>query len=178
MSGPLVVAATEIEAAHVPAGLPVAIVGIGKVPSADATTLAVAQHRPSVVVNVGTAGSLVGHVGLFVPSRVLNHDLSAAALRALGIDPQDELEIADGDGSVLATGDTFVTDPVVRDALAQRAGLVDMEGYAVAFVAARMGVPCRLVEHVSDQADDSALDWLDAVDASARVLGQWLADHL
>lgn len=178
MSGPLVVAATEIEAARVPAGLPVAIVGIGKVPSADATTLAVAQHRPSVVVNVGTAGSLVGHVGLFVPSRVLNHDLSAAALRALGIDPQDELEIADGDGSVLATGDTFVTDPVVRDALAQRAGLVDMEGYAVAFVAARMGVPCRLVEHVRDQADDSALDWLDAVDASARVLGQWLADHL
>lgn len=178
MSGPLVVAATEVEAAHVPAGLPVAIVGIGKVPSAHATTLAVAQHRPSVVVNIGTAGSLVGHDGLFVPSRVLNHDLSAAALRALGIDPQDELEIADGDGSVLATGDTFVTDPVVRDALAQRAELVDMEGYAIAFVAARTGVPCRLVKHVSDQADDSALDWLDAVDASARVLGQWLADHL
>ena len=49
--------------------------------------------------------------------------------------------------------------PLVRDRLAERADLVDMEGYAVAFACRRLGVPVRLVKHVSDRADDSALDW-------------------
>ena len=41
----------------------------------------------------------------------------------------------------------------------------------------RLGVPVRLVKHVSDQADASALDWPAVVDASPRVLGEWVADH-
>src|SRR3712207_8189119 len=45
--------------------------------------------------------------------------------------------------------------------LAQRAHLVDMEGYAVAYAASELGVPVRLVKHVSDNADDSALAWVD-----------------
>jgi nucleoside phosphorylase len=79
---------------------------------------------------------------------------------------------------VLASGDVFVTDPAVRDALAERAHLVDMEGYAVAFACRRMGVPVRLLKHVSDNADESALDWPAVVDASARALGAWLEEHV
>jgi nucleoside phosphorylase len=79
---------------------------------------------------------------------------------------------------VLASGDVFVTDPVVRDALAQRADLVDMEGYAVVYACRRFGVPVRVVKHVSDSADASALDWPRVVDHSARVLGEWLAEHV
>ena len=71
----------------------------------------------------------------------------------------------------------FVIDPEMRRRLASRAELVDMEGYAVAYVCQRLGVPVRLVKHVSDQADDSALDWPSRVDASARVLGDWVARH-
>ena len=171
-------AASPLEVAHVPAGIDVAVIGIGKVDFTHATTVAVLEHRPSLVLNLGTAGSLDGRTGLFVPSRVVNHDLSAAALRALGLDVTDEIEVPGGDGTVLATGDAFVTDPIVRDALALRAQLVDMEGFAVAHVAARLDVPCRLVKHVSDQADESALDWLEVVDRSARELGRWLTDHV
>jgi nucleoside phosphorylase len=182
VSRPLVVSATEAEAAHVPPGVDVVITGIGKVAAATVTTEALLARRAGAehtVYNVGTVGSLRdGQDGLFLPSTVLNHDINADAIRAVGYDPHDVIHIDGGDGSVLASGDTFVTDPEVRRRLAARAQLVDMEGYAVAYACERYGVPVRLVKHVSDQADESALDWAAAVDASARALGAWLTAHL
>ncbi|WP_109474112.1 nucleosidase [Ornithinimicrobium cavernae] len=175
----LVVSATRAEAAHVPVGLPVVVTGIGKTAAATAVTRALLETDRSglVVLNIGTAGALrPGREGLFLPGRVVNHDISAAALRALGYDPRDELVLDGGDDTVLASGDTFVTDPVVRDQLAARADLVDMEGYAVAFACEALGVPARLVKHVSDSADAGAMAWPELVDASAQVLGAWLAD--
>ena len=177
----LVVAALAAEAAHVPSGLEVLLTGVGKVAAAVAVTarLAVADRGDLQVVNIGTAGALrPGLEGLFRPSRVLNHDISAAELAALGAPTVDELELAGGDGSVLATGDTFVADPVLRDELARRAHLVDMEGFAVASACAHFGVPVRLVKHVSDTADDSAMSWPAALERSARALGAWLGEHV
>jgi len=40
-----------------------------------------------------------------------------------------------------------------------------------------VGVPVRLVKHVSDNADASALDWPALVDRSAAALGAWLAER-
>lgn len=177
----LVVAATRAEAAHVPPGLDVVVTGIGKTAAAVATTRALARRDPArtVVVNIGTAGALrAGLEGLYLPGTVLNHDMNAAAVRALGFDPQERLEIDGGDDTVLASGDTFVTDSILRDVLAKRAQLVDMEAYAVAYACRTMGVPVRLVKHVSDNADESAMDWPALVDASARVLAGWLEDHV
>jgi len=177
----LVVAATDAEAAHVPPDLPVLVTGIGKTAAAVATTRALAGVDPARtrVVNVGTAGALRdGLAGLHLPGVVLNHDMNAEAVRALGFDPEERLEIDGGDATVLASGDVFVTDPAVRAVLARRAHLVDMEGYAVAYACRRMGVAVRLVKHVSDNADASALDWPALVDRSARVLGEWLREHV
>lgn len=177
----LVVAATRAEAAHVPRHLPVVVTGIGKTAAAVATTRALAGMDPArtCVVNIGTAGALRdGLDGLHLPGAVLNHDMSADAIRALGYDPEERLGLEGGDGTVLASGDVFVTDVAVRDALALRADLVDMEGYAVAYACRRMEVGVRLVKHVSDSADASALDWPRLVDHSARVLGRWLEEHL
>jgi nucleoside phosphorylase len=179
---PLIVSATAAEAAHVPAGVDVVITGVGKVAAAIATTEALLARRGGgalTVYNIGTVGALHdGLDGLFLPSTVLNHDINGDAIRALGYDPHDVIDVDGGDGTVLASGDMFVTDREVRRRLAARAQLVDMEGYAVAYACHRYGVPVRLVKHVSDQADDSALDWATAVDASARALGAWLAAHL
>jgi len=174
----LVVSATRAEAAYVPDGLEVVITGLGKTAAAVAVTRALAGRdlRGLEVVNIGTAGALHDHLdGLHLPSVVLNHDLNADAIRALGYDPEERLTLG-GDGPVLATGDVFVTDPVVRAGLAERADLVDMEGYAVAYACRAMGVPVRLVKHVSDRADEGAMDWPSLVDASARVLGEWLRE--
>ncbi|HSE69673.1 MAG TPA: nucleosidase [Nocardioidaceae bacterium] len=176
----LVVAATRAEAAHVPAGLEVVVTGLGKTAAAVATTRALAGRDPAglSVVNIGTAGALRdGLAGLHLPGTVVNHDMNAEAVRALGYDPQELLTLPGGDDSVLASGDVFVSDPVVREALAARAHLVDMEGYAVAYACLAMGVPVRLVKHVSDNADESALDWPRMVDRSARALGAWLASE-
>ncbi len=100
--------------------------------------------------------------------------MNADAIRALGYDPQERLRCGPGE-MVLASGDRFVTDPVVRARLAAEADLVDMEGYAVVYVAQQFEVPVRLVKHVSDNADETALDWPAMVDRSAKALGAWLA---
>jgi adenosylhomocysteine nucleosidase len=171
----LVVVATEAEAEYVPPGLRMVVTGIGKTAAAVATTRAVLQERPTQVVNVGSAGSLRDGVrGLLEVGTVLNHDMNGDAVRALGYDPHDILSLGDSP-TVLASGDVFVSDPAVRERLARRAHLVDMEGYGVAFACRELGVPVRLVKHVSDNADDSALDWVDLVATSARAVGAWLA---
>lgn len=175
----LVVVATRAEAAHVPAGLDVVVTGLGKTAAAVATTRAILERDRDglVVVNIGSAGALRDDVeGLHEVGTVLNHDISADAIRALGYDPEEELRVGESD-IVLASGDVFVTDPAVRDELARHAHLVDMEGYAVAYACRQLDVPVRLVKHVSDNADESALDWPALVDLSARELGRWLADH-
>ena len=175
----IVVSATQSEAAYVPADFQVVICGIGKVDAAVAVTRAVLESkRHPTVINIGTAGALRPDVaGLFTPSLVRNHDISAAVLRSLGYPVVDEIEIGGGDGTTLATGDSFITDPAVRDALARDAHMVDMEGFAIARACTQLGVPVRLVKHISDQADESAMDWPQQVDHSARILANWLRDN-
>jgi nucleoside phosphorylase len=173
----LVVVATPAEAEFVPARFRTLLTGLGKTPAAVATTVAILEERPSHVVNVGSAGALRdGLSGLFEVGTVVNHDINGDAVRALGYDPKDRLRVGESD-VVLASGDLFVTDPAVRARLAEQAHLVDMEGYAVAFAAQRLGVPVTLVKHVSDNADETALDWVDVVSVSARALGTWLDEH-
>ncbi|GAA1513692.1 nucleosidase [Kribbella lupini] len=173
----LVVSAIAGEAKYVPEGIPVVLTGVGKTAAAVATAKALAATDTTelVVLNVGTTGALRdGLAGLFLPSEVINHDVNADAVRAIGLDPKESLPIEGGDGTVLASGDVFVTDPVVRDRLAERAHLVDMEAYGVAYACREFGVPVRLVKYVSDSADDSALDWPAQVDAAAKVLAEWV----
>ena len=176
----LVAAATRAEAAHVPHGLPLLVTGLGKTAAATAVARELGSRSDvTEVVNIGTAGALHDHLdGLFLPGRVLNHDLSADVIRQLGYQPEEELPVGSGDPAVvLASGDVFVTDPVVRARIARRAQLVDMEGYAVVWACRAFDVPVRLVKHVSDNADESAMGWPDLVDRSARALGEWLAGH-
>lgn len=176
----IVVSATATEAAYVPAGIETVICGIGKVDAAVAVASALARHGSgATVVNIGTAGALQpGLSGLYRPSVARNHDISAQILRSLGYAVHDEVALHGGDGTALATGDHFVTDPVVRDELAKHSHLVDMEGYAVARACERLGAACVLVKHVSDDADESALEWPERIDHSARVLGDWLEEFL
>jgi nucleoside phosphorylase len=177
----LVVSAVAGEARYVPQGIPVVVTGVGKTAAAVAVARALGEWDTSelVVLNVGTTGALRdGLSGLFLPSLVINHDVNADAVRAIGLDPQDELSIDGGDGTVLASGDVFVTDPVMRARLAERAHLVDMEAYGVVYACRAYGVPVRVVKHVSDSADEAALDWPALVDASAKVLGEWVSEYV
>ncbi|MFE2110219.1 nucleosidase [Kitasatospora sp. NPDC059463] len=175
---PLLVVAVREEAAHLGDHLPVLLTGIGKVNAAAAlaTVLAGGPH-PSEVVNLGTAGALrPGWEGTHTVTQVIQHDLDTPTLQALtGRVYGAPLVVGKGDGPVLATGDLFVSDAAARDRLAGHADLVDMEGYAVATVAHRAGLPVRLVKHVSDEAGDGAgHTWRESVDDCARHLADWL----
>lgn len=176
------VAALRAEAAYIPDGVPLVVTGVGKTNAGIEVTRALLAYGDTAdltVLNIGTAGALhPGLTGLCHPSTVINHDLNADAIRAIGLDPQERLELGTGDGSVLASGDVFVHEPARRDALAERADLVDMEAYGVALACQRFGVDLELAKHVSDDAGDSAFDWPSAVDASARVLGAWVTERL
>lgn len=181
----LVIAAARSETRYLPDDVEVVITGLGKTAAAIATTRALAERGEAgreglTVVNLGSCGALRPVLrGAFEPGVVLNHDMSADAIRVLGYDPRERLTTGFGDPElVLATGDLFVSDPAVRDVLAERASLVDMEGYAVVMACQTFGVPVRVVKHVSDDADESALDWATAVDTSARDLAQWWTANL
>ncbi len=177
----LVVSAVAGEAKYIPRAVPVVVTGLGKTAAAVATARALGERDTSdlVVLNVGTTGALRdGMAGLYLPSQVVNHDINADAVRAIGLDPQETLQVEGGDGTVLASGDVFVTDPVVRARLAERAHLVDMEAYGVVYACREYGAPVRVVKHVSDSADESALDWPALIDASAKVLGEWVTAYV
>jgi nucleoside phosphorylase len=179
----LVVAATREEARYVPEGLPLLVTGLGKVAAAASLAGWLGAATPLEpgfeVINIGTAGALRDGVsGLHLPGRVINHDISADVLAGMGIKVEDSLGIEGGSDVVLATGDSFIADPTTREALAQRATLVDMEAFAVVWACRKAAVRVRVVKHVSDNADSTALSWPELVDASARELGDWLVSYL
>ncbi|WP_235502689.1 MULTISPECIES: nucleosidase [unclassified Kitasatospora] len=179
---PLLVVAVEEEAAHFGDSLPILLTGIGKVNAAVALATVLAQgERPSEILNLGTAGALrPGWTGIHEVAQVLQHDLDTPGLQALtGRRYGDPIELDVAGGPVLATGDLFVSDPAARDRLAERADLVDMEGYAIVTAARRAGVSVRLIKHVSDEAGAGAdRTWQQSVDSCAKELAAWLRDHL
>ena len=182
---PLLVVALDEEATHLHEhGLPILVTGAGKVIAAVAVATFLGQHRPSSVVNLGTAGALrEGLDGTHVVARVTQHDLDNDALFALtGLRFGDPIEMGSGGGPAavtLTTGDAFISDPAARDRLAAHADLVDMEGYAVARAATAAGIPVVLVKQVSDQAgSEAAMSWQESVDACSARLGAWVHEHL
>jgi adenosylhomocysteine nucleosidase len=179
---PLLVVALEEEAVHLHVHeLPILVTGVGKVNAAIAVTTILGKHRPSRIVNLGTAGALRdGVAGTHVISTVLQHDLNDSAIFDMtGIHFGAPISLDSGDGSVLATGDRFVSKPEVRERLAKDAHLVDMEGYAVARAAGWAGIPVTLVKEVSDQAgDQAAKSWSETLDECAESLGAWVHAHL
>jgi adenosylhomocysteine nucleosidase len=176
---PLLVVAMREEAMALGDDVPVLITGPGKVRSAVALGGLLARVRPAVVINLGTAGGLRhGLAGIHEIGTVLQHDFDDAGLFELtGVHFGAPLAL--GPGLVLATGDRFVSGGPVREALAQRADLVDMEGYAVAAACRDVDVPVRLVKLVSDDAgEDAHRTWAQSVTDHAHTLAGWVRDHL
>jgi adenosylhomocysteine nucleosidase len=190
----LVVAALHEEVAHLPDDVEVLVTGVGKArAAAGLARRLVAEAPPKLVVNVGTAGAVDGLItGLVEVGYVTQHDFPYDAIDLLLASPQPRgyvlsptappLAAHDGPGDViwLATADQFVADTTTARRLAG-AGLhvVDMEAFALAAVCAEVGVPLRVVKVVSDSADeDASMSWLDTIDACARSLGEWVAQHI
>ncbi|MFF5789021.1 nucleosidase [Streptomyces sp. NPDC012693] len=174
---PLLVLAVKEEAQFLDTELPVLLTGMGKVNAATALASVLGRGpRPSGIVNLGTAGALrPGMTGTHLVGTVVQHDFDGRLLATLtGESYGAPLTLPAGGDTVLATGDTFISDEATRARLAEQAALVDMEGYALAHAAALAGVPLRIVKHVSDEAGDGAArTWRESVAECARALADW-----
>lgn len=179
MSNPLYVFALEQETQGLFDGSDHLYTGVGKVQAAHALTRRLAETRPSLIVNLGTAGSARVKPGVVVHCRkFMQRDMDASALGlAVGVTPFSDsprmltygLAVDGLPEAICGTGDNFAThqDPDYD--------VVDMEAYALAYVAMREQVPFACLKYVSDGANPNApADWAQALRVAACALTQAL----
>ncbi len=80
----------------------------------------------------------------------------------------------------IATGDTFVTDPRVKEELALtfQATAVEMEGAAIAQTASANGIPFVIIRAISDLADDGAAMSYDTFEQEAASISANIVTEL
>lgn len=143
---------------------PVALVvtGVGKANAAAGAQLALARGA-DVLVNAGVAGGLVPTMRVADRFRVraaVQYDFDLAAINGTQVGTLNEyqtrelplLTVGDLSDAVLGTGDRFNESEIDHRFLVDdvHATLRDMEGAAIAHVAARAGVSCVSYKTVSD----------------------------
>lgn len=172
--------ALAAEAAEVFEGYNSLITGIGKINAAYELTKAIQNKRPSLVVNLGSAGSNYFQRGEVVyctkfvqrdmDVRGLGYELYETPLS--GLPPLLEYGLA-MEGireGVCGTGDNFEMGHVVT-----AYNIVDMEAYALAMITMKENIPFLCLKYISDGADDNAAeDWTIQVHKAAVAYGELL----
>ena len=153
----------------------IVISGMGPALAADAAERVIADGGATEVINIGVCGALSG---AFKPGQLL-----LIASVADGDAPADAagdrpLPLAAAHGRALPTAKlASVAEPVFRRdrraALAARADVVDMEGFAVADACRRHGAGLTMLKAVSDLADEAGRA---DIQANIDVLSVRLAD--
>ncbi|HMR83679.1 MAG TPA: hypothetical protein PKE30_11125 [Niabella sp.] len=168
------------EAAEVFEGYNGLITGIGKVNAAYELTKAVQNKRPSLVVNLGSAGSNYFQRGEVVCcTKFVQRDMD---VRGLGYElyetPLSELPTVLEYGltmegireGVCGTGDNFEMGHAVT-----AYNIVDMEAYALAMITMKENIPFLCLKYISDGADNNAAeDWTVQVHKAAVAYGEIL----
>lgn len=179
----------------------VACCGIGKVNAASCATFLV-LNGCDCIINVGIAGAVgsgLSTLDVVISRELCFHDQDAVMLNYFPSrkffqgDPEliARCEAACAQPGVLtgayrvgriATGDRFVADPVLKNAIVEAChpDCVEMEGAAIAHVAYAAGKPCLVIRTMSDCADDAAPATYDnflerAADQSAHIILTMLA---
>lgn len=156
------------------------ITGIGKVNAAYELTKAIQQHKPSLIINLGSAGSTHFKKGDVVCcTKFVQRDMDVRGLGfelyetpLSGLPPVLEygLEMNGLPLGICGTGDSFEMKhtQTIYD-------LVDMESYALAMIAMKENIPFLCLKYISDGADDNAAeDWTVQVHKAAEAYGSIL----
>ena len=165
------------EAAEVFEGHNTLITGIGKVNAAYELAKAVQRKRPSLVVNLGSAGSDTFQKGEVVCcTRFVQRDMDVRGLGYAqyetplsGLPPVLTYGLAmEGlPEGICGTGDSFEMGHA-----ATVYNVVDMEAYALAMVAMKENIPFLCLKYISDGADGNAAeDWTVQVHLAAVAFG-------
>ncbi len=162
--------------------------GVGKLNAAYKLTRALMQWKadkgeyPTLVVNVGTAGSsLFSYATVVNCTQFIQRDMDTSVFGdTLYATPNEDTSPVFSAGlryepcaqAVCGSGDSFSTDDVMRGW-----NVVDMEAYALAKVSAGEGVPFCCLKFISDGANsDAAVTWEQALDAGSKGLSSVLKD--
>lgn len=150
--------------------------GIGKVNAAMTTAVLIHEFKPDIIINTGSAGGLspdlqVGDV--VVSSEVRHHDVDVTAfgyeygqvpqlpaafkadekLVQVALEASKELTDVKTVKGLIATGDSFMNDPVRVQAIGEKftnLQAVEMEAAAIAQVAHQFQVPFVVIRALSD----------------------------
>jgi len=174
----LVALASEFNGAELLPHLSVVYTGVGKVNAALTTLSAISQYKPKHIINFGTAGGISAHcTGLVKVGRVIQRDMVAEPLAPRGVTPLSNGPhefISGHEGITCGTGDSFVTshDQWLHD---KEIDVVDMELYAIAAAAHRMGIPWSAYKFVSDNANNEAAnEWNEKINQGESLFLQEL----
>ncbi len=162
----------------------VVVCGVGKVNAALCTQALCDCFSVTHIVNTGIAGSLCAQldIGDFVISRdAMYHDFTCQGLnpaykvgqvpdlpvlsfpadetlRELALQAAEAVHPGHSRIGRVASGDQFVSDPHLKDAIIANTGALctEMEGAAIAHAAWKNGIPFVVIRAISDKADGSA----------------------
>ena len=166
--------------------LVVCCAGMGKANAAATTQLLITRYGAEKIIFSGVAGNMSAQIGIgdvCVGKLVVYHDAdtdcivqSAPFLEEFPGDPalvRCALDACAACGvkaiaGKIATGDRFVGDSATKAAIAAAChpDCVEMEGAAVAQIAARNGVPAVILRAMSDNADEEGYERLVVQDFS------------
>jgi adenosylhomocysteine nucleosidase len=173
----IIVTALQDEAQGLEKFAPVIHTGIGKVNAAIKLYEAIIEYQPELVINYGTAGSLVNLVGLHKVSHFVQVDMDVRALDfPRGITPLSNEQLPIKDGLVLGTGDSFITDAEKQlEGIGVDIDLVDMEAYALKKVCEHHDIAFEAYKFISDEANETAGDdWKQSVQKGTHLFAQLL----
>ena len=152
-------------------------IGVGKVNATYNLTKLIQEHKPSEVINYGTAGAIKkGLSGIVEVTKFYQRDMDVRGLLdlKLGETPFDDInEIINlNEGYSCGSGDNFVNKQIEMEI-----DLVDMEAYALAKVCKLESIKFRCFKYISDNADDSAsIDWLENCKKGAKLFHTKIMD--
>ena len=172
--------ALEAEAAGEFTGYETLITGIGKVNATYALIKHLPQTKPSLIVNLGSAGSSQFKRGeVICCSKFIQRDMD---VRGLGFQQYETpfsnvpvlleygITLPGLPQGICGSGDTFEMNHFCNDY-----NVIDMEGYALALTAMKEDIPFLCLKYISDGADGLAADdWSLNVHKAAKAFKELL----
>lgn len=169
----IIVAALEKETPNLEQFAPVVHTGIGKINAVISLYEAILFHKPELVINYGTAGTVSGKAGLLKVDTFVQRDMDVRGLGVpRGVTPFENNEkLPEAKGIVLASGDSFVTDSDLHlEGLDIPIDLIDMEAFALNKVCEHHNTSFDCYKYVTDSTDEEAsTDWVENVAKGAEL---------
>lgn len=183
MRNALLVFALQEESANLFSEYQTLYTGVGKINATYALMNRLAQIRPPVVINLGTAGSSTYSAGSVIHStKFMQRDMDVSPLgfslykTPFSDDPvilEYGLNISYLPSGICGSGDNFVTTHTN-----QYYDMVDMEAYALAKVCKSQDIPFVCIKYISDGANETAsFDWNAALLEAAKKLKETIVAY-